>query len=74
MVRSATGLEVDGVEVLLPGTLPRTSSGKLRRQETLRLYLLDELEAPRPMTPWRLAGAAVRGSIDVARLNRKNRF
>ncbi len=73
VVRSATGLEVDGVEVLLPGTLPRTSSGKLRRQESLRLYLQDELEAPRPMTPWRLAGAAVRGSIDVVRLNRKNR-
>ncbi len=70
-VRAATGLEVDGVEVLAPGTLPRTSSGKLRRQESLRLYLADELEAPRPMTPWRLAGAAVRGSLDVARLNRK---
>ncbi len=73
-VRSATGLEVDGVEVIAPGTLPRTSSGKLRRQESLRLYLADELEAPRPMTPWRLAGAAVRGSIEVARLNRKNRL
>jgi len=72
-VRSATGLEVDGVEVLAPGTLPRTSSGKLRRQESLRLYLMDELEAPRPMTPWRLAGTAVKGSFEVARLNRKNR-
>ncbi len=72
-VRSATGLEVDGVEVLEPGTLPRTSSGKLRRQESLRLYLLNELDAPRPMTPWRLAGAAVKGSLDVARLNRKSR-
>jgi acyl-CoA synthetase (AMP-forming)/AMP-acid ligase II len=72
-VRSATGLEVDGVEVLVPGTLPRTSSGKLRRQESLRLYLADKLETPRPMTPWRLAGAAVRGSIEVARLNRRNR-
>ncbi len=73
-VRSATGLEVDGVEVLEPGTLPRTSSGKLRRQESLRLYLLNELDAPRPMTPWRLAGAAVKGSIEVARLNRRKRF
>ena len=27
------------VVVLAPGTLPRTSSGKLRRAETLRLYL-----------------------------------
>ena len=73
VVRSATGLGVDGVEVLAPGTLPRTSSGKLRRQESLRLYLADELDAPRPMTPWRLAGAAVKGSLDIARLNRKNR-
>lgn len=73
VVRSATGLGVDGVEVLAPGTLPRTSSGKLRRQESLRLYLADELDAPRPMTPWRLAGAAVKGSIEIARLNRKNR-
>ena len=72
-VRSATGLQLDGVEVIEPGTLPRTSSGKLRRQESLRLYLADELDAPRPMTPWRLAGAAVKGSIEVARLNRKNR-
>jgi acyl-CoA synthetase (AMP-forming)/AMP-acid ligase II len=72
-VRSATGLGVDGVEVLEPGTLPRTSSGKLRRQESLRLYLADELDTPRPMTPWRLAGAAVKGTIEVARLNRKSR-
>ena len=72
-VRSATGLEVDRVEVLSPGTLPRTSSGKLRRQESLRLYLADVLETPLPMTPWRLAGAAVKGSIDVARLNRNIR-
>jgi acyl-CoA synthetase (AMP-forming)/AMP-acid ligase II len=72
-VRSATGLQVDGVEVLAPGTLPRTSSGKLRRQESLRLYLADELDAPRPMTPWRLAGAAVRGSIELARMHRRMR-
>jgi acyl-CoA synthetase (AMP-forming)/AMP-acid ligase II len=72
-VRAATGLEVDGVEVLEPGTLPRTSSGKLRRQESLRLYLAGELVPPRPMTPWRLAGEAVRGSLSVARLNRSSR-
>ena len=43
-VRSATGLEVDGVEVLAPGTLPRTSSGKLKRLETRELYLMGKLQ------------------------------
>ncbi len=42
-VLGATGLAVDRLEVLAPGTLPRTSSGKLRRGETLRLYLAGEL-------------------------------
>jgi len=72
-VRVAAGLEVDVVEVLEPGTLPRTSSGKLRRGASLELYLAGELVPPEKMTPWRLAGAAVKGSIEVARLNRKNR-
>jgi acyl-CoA synthetase (AMP-forming)/AMP-acid ligase II len=73
VVRSATGLEVDRVEVLEPGTLPRTSSGKLRRQESLRLYLAGELEAPRGMTALRVAGAAVKGTLDLARMDRKQR-
>jgi acyl-CoA synthetase (AMP-forming)/AMP-acid ligase II len=72
-VRTATGLEIDRVELLEPGTLPRTSSGKLRRQESLRLYLAGELLPPEKVKPWRLAGAAVRGALDVARLNRDQR-
>ena len=72
-VRVAAGLEVDVVEVLEPGTLPRTSSGKLRRGASLELYLAGELVPPEKMTPWRLAGVAVKGSIELARLNRKNR-
>jgi len=72
-VLAATGLEVDIVEVLEPGTLPRTSSGKLRRAASLELYLAGELVPPAKMTPWRLAGAAVKGSIELARLDRKNR-
>lgn len=72
-VRVAAGLEVDVVEVLEPGTLPRTSSGKLRRAASLELYLAGELLPPEKMTRWRLAGAAVRGSIDLARFHRKNR-
>jgi acyl-CoA synthetase (AMP-forming)/AMP-acid ligase II len=54
-VLGATGLAVDRLEVLSPGTLPRTSSGKLRRGETLRLYLAGELATLGPV----LAGAAV---------------
>ena len=42
-VLAATGLKADEVVVLEPGTLPRTSSGKLRRRETLRRYLGGEL-------------------------------
>ena len=72
-VRVSAGLELDVVEVLEPGTLPRTSSGKLRRAESLRLYLAGELVAPEKMTPWRLAGAAFQGSLKLARLHRKNR-
>ena len=54
-VLGATGLAVDRLEILAPGALPRTSSGKLRRGETLRLYLADELTTLEPAP----AGAAV---------------
>ena len=46
-VLGATGLAVDRVVVLAPGTLPRTSSGKLRRQEALRLYLAGDADGAR---------------------------
>ena len=41
-----TGLAVDHVVVLAPGTLPRTCSGKLRRGETLKRHLDRTLRAP----------------------------
>jgi len=53
-VLGATGLVADQIVVLPSGALPRTSSGKLRRSETLRLYLAGELapagEAALPLT------------------------
>jgi fatty-acyl-CoA synthase len=67
-VLGATGLAVDRVVVLAPGTLPRTSSGKLRRGETLRLHLAGELTAPDPVTPIRLAGAMARSSLAFVRM------
>ena len=45
-VVAATGIRPHAVEVLAPGTLPRTSSGKLRRQEALRRHLGGTLKAP----------------------------
>jgi acyl-CoA synthetase (AMP-forming)/AMP-acid ligase II len=44
-VLERTGLAADEVIVLAPGSLPRTSSGKLRRQEALRRHLRGELGA-----------------------------
>ena len=72
-VLGATGLAVGPVVVLAPGTLPRTSSGKLRRGETLRLYLAGELTAPDPVTPLRLAGAMARSSLAYARMRFERR-
>ncbi len=66
-VLGATGLAVERVEVLEPGTLPRTSSGKLRRAEALRLYLEGGLAPPAPVTVLRLAGAVMRSTMAYAR-------
>jgi acyl-CoA synthetase (AMP-forming)/AMP-acid ligase II len=67
-VLAATGLPVDRVVPLAPGTLPRTSSGKLRRGEALRLYLAGELKPPDRVTPLRLARTMARSSLAFARL------
>jgi fatty-acyl-CoA synthase len=67
-VLGAAGLALDEVEVLAPGTLPRTSSGKLRRQEALRLWLAGELRPPAPVNALRLAGAMARSGLAWARL------
>ncbi len=66
-VLTATGLSTDRVVLLAAGTLPRTSSGKLRRAETLRLHLEAQLAPPDAVTPLRLAGALARSSLAFAR-------
>jgi fatty-acyl-CoA synthase len=66
-VLGAVGLAIDEVVVLEPGTLPRTSSGKLRRQEALRLWLAGELQPPEQVTPLRMAGAMARSGLAYAR-------
>ncbi len=66
-VRERTGVEPARIRLLAPGALPRTSSGKLRRQEALRRHLAGELEAPRPPTLLGLAVAAVRSGLALGR-------
>ena len=47
-VREAAGLEVDRVLVAPPGTIPRTSSGKIRRAETRARFEAGTLLPDRP--------------------------
>ncbi len=66
-VLAATNLKPDRVLALEPGTLPRTSSGKLRRQETLRRHLAGELKPPERVTPLLLGEAFARSALAFAR-------
>jgi acyl-CoA synthetase (AMP-forming)/AMP-acid ligase II len=62
-VRAATGVTPDLVVLLDPGTLPRTSSGKLRRAEALARLRAGTLLPPAEVTPLRLAGALARSFL-----------
>ncbi|HEY3450648.1 MAG TPA: fatty acyl-AMP ligase [Myxococcales bacterium] len=66
-ISERTGLVPAGVRVLEPGTLPRTSSGKIRRAEARRLLLLGALQPPRPVTALRLLGQLIRSRWSFAR-------
>ena len=47
-VSRGLGLPPDRVELIPPGSIPKTSSGKLRRDETKQLYLAGTLTTARP--------------------------
>src|SRR2546428_10290165 len=47
LVSRGLGLPPDRVELIPPGSIPKTSSGKLRREETKQLYLAGNLSASR---------------------------
>ena len=47
-VSQGLGLPPDRVELIPPGSIPKTSSGKLRREETKQLYLAGTLASGRP--------------------------
>jgi fatty-acyl-CoA synthase len=47
-VSKGLGLPPDRVELIPPGSIPKTSSGKLRREETKQLYIAGTLTAAKP--------------------------
>jgi 1-acyl-sn-glycerol-3-phosphate acyltransferase len=48
LVSQGLGMPPDRVELIPPGSIPKTSSGKLRREETKQLYLAGTLSASKP--------------------------
>jgi len=66
-VLERTGIRPHRVELLTPGTLPRTSSGKLRRREALRRWQTGMLTPPGKVHWLGLATALVRSAVAFAR-------
>ena len=63
-----TGLRVDEVILLEPGTLPRTSSGKIRRGETLKLFIQGHLLPPEKVGALKIAAMMARSWWAFARM------
>ena len=59
-VTSAHGVAPHGVLLVLPGSVPKTSSGKVRRSDTRRLYNLGELTV---VSSWSAPRSAVVDSL-----------
>ncbi|HSN90761.1 MAG TPA: AMP-binding protein [Anaeromyxobacteraceae bacterium] len=70
-VLERTGIEPAAVRILAPGTLPRTSSGKLRRGEARRRLEAGALAPPRRVTAIGLALDVARGALAAVRARRR---
>jgi 1-acyl-sn-glycerol-3-phosphate acyltransferase len=55
------GLPPDRVELVPPGSIPKTSSGKLRREETKQLFLRGQLSEAKPPGWMQIARLGIRG-------------
>jgi acyl-CoA synthetase (AMP-forming)/AMP-acid ligase II len=66
-VLARTGVRAHTVVLLEPGTLPRTSSGKLRRGEALRRYQGDGLTAPRKVNALSMTREFARSALGYAK-------
>jgi 1-acyl-sn-glycerol-3-phosphate acyltransferase len=68
-VSRGLGLPPDRVELIPPGSIPKTSSGKLRRDETKQLYLAGTLTASKPPAWLQIArlglGSFVKGALQT---------
>lgn len=62
-VSDALGMPPDAVELAPPGAIPKTSSGKLRRRETCRLYQSGKLGQKSPPIWRQAAKLAARGAL-----------
>jgi fatty-acyl-CoA synthase len=60
------GMPPDRVELVPPGSIPKTSSGKLRREETRRLFLSGGLTADRRPAWMQIARLGVIGAWQTA--------
>jgi acyl-CoA synthetase (AMP-forming)/AMP-acid ligase II len=63
-----TAVRPHAVHVLEPGTLPRTSSGKLRRAEALRRFVSGELVPPTRVDTLTIATEVVKSAVAFARM------
>ena len=66
-VEECTRIRPAHVELLAPGTLPRTTSGKLRRREARTQWLAGTLTPPRKVSAVRLFAEAANGELLHAR-------
>jgi fatty-acyl-CoA synthase len=66
-VEEVTRIRPAHVELLAPGTLPRTSSGKMRRREALTQWLTGTLTPPKKVTAARLLTKAASGEVSHTR-------
>jgi fatty-acyl-CoA synthase len=66
VVNEAMGVPPDRVELLPPQSIPKTSSGKLRRSETRRLYLEGKLGKPLAPAWAQIARLAARTAVPRA--------
>jgi 1-acyl-sn-glycerol-3-phosphate acyltransferase len=65
-VDDALGMPPDVLELLAPQSIPKTSSGKLRRSETRRLYLEGKLGKKQQPAWMQVAKLAARGAVPRA--------
>src|SRR5215467_12675811 len=62
-IASGLGLPPDRVELVPPGSIPKTSSGKLRREETRQLYIAGTLTEKKPPAWLQIARLGAAGTV-----------